>query len=251
MTADETDTEGAGAGVDTNDDDGADPDAEALLDALVDGGVVAVDSETENVTTTAAFEDTRAVYHDTYADASADRFHESVAEVFGLDSTAAAAERIDELGVTREEFVAYLAIDAHLDRSPPTATLARMARVVSELSPGTPVPDAVTELDDESYAAFVAAHDRAIVTVWKHHCDPCETMKDDLDAILDAVPEGVAVGGLDGERCAAFRRAAEIDAAPALALFADGELEAGFTGRATAERVAAACAEVYDDVDGA
>lgn len=253
MTADDIDTERTGATVDTGSDDNdrADPDAEALLDALIDGGVVAVDPETSTVATTAEFEDTRAVYHDTYADASAERFHESVAEVFGLDSAGAAAEQVDELGVTREEFVAYLAIDAHLDRSPSTATLARMARVVSELRPGTPVPDAVVELDDGSYERFVSSHDRAIVTVWKHHCDPCEAMKDDLDEILAAIPDEVAVGGLDGEDCPEFRRAIGIDAAPALALFADGELRKGFTGRATPDRVAAACTEVYEDGDGA
>jgi hypothetical protein len=235
-------------GVDAGD---TEPDAEALLDSLVDGGVVSIDPETATVTTTAAFEDTRAVYHDTYADSSAGRFHESVAEVFGFDSADVAAERIDDLGVTREEFVAFLAIDAHLDRSPSTATLARMARVVHELGPGTPVPDAVVELDDGSYEGFVADHDRAIVTVWKHHCDPCETMKDDLDAILAAVPDGVAVGGLDGESSPEFRRMTGIDAAPALALFEDGELQEGYTGRATPDRVATACTDVYGPADGA
>lgn len=234
-----------------SDDTSGDSDAEALLDALVEGGVVSVDPETTAVTTTAAFEDTRAVYHDSYADASAERFHGSVAEVFDLDSTDAAAERVDDLGVTREEFVGYLAIDAHLDRSPSTATLARMAHVVSELRPGTPVPDAVVELDDGSYKEFVSSHDRAIVTVWKHHCDPCEAMKDDLDAILGAIPEEVVVGGLDGEDCPEFRRTTDIDAAPALALFADGDLREAFTGRATPDRVAAACTEVYEDGDGA
>ena len=57
----------------------------------------------------------------------------------------------------------------------------------------------------------------------------------------------MAVGGLDGERCIEFRRATDIDAAPAMALFADGELQEGFTGQATPDRVAAAYTEVYDD----
>ncbi|WP_079890735.1 thioredoxin family protein [Halococcus agarilyticus] len=259
MTGDETDSQhvragpngDAGGGVDDGTGRDTHPDAEALLDALVEGGVVSVDPETTTVTTTTEFEDTRAVYHDTYADSSIERFHGSVAEVFGLDSPEAAAERIDELGVTREEFVAFLAIDAHLDRSPSTAILARMARVVRELGPGTPVPEGVVELDDESYEGFVSSHDRAIVTVWKHHCDPCETMKDDLDAILAAVPDDVAVGGLDGESSPEFRRVSGIDAAPAMALFENGELREGFTGRATPDRVAAACTDVYDGTDGA
>lgn len=233
------------------DDSPSPTDPEALLDALVDGGVVSVDPATDTVTTTAAFEDTRGIYHDSYATVSEETFHESIAEVFEFGSIEHAAERIDELGVTREEFVAYLALGDHLDGSYTTEERTRMAVMVAATGPDTPVPDAVVELDDESYEAFVSSHDRAIVTVWKHHCDPCEAMKDDLDAILAAVPESVAVGGLDGERCAGFRCATDIDAAPAMALFADGDLAAGFTGRATAERVTAACAEVYDDVDGA
>jgi thioredoxin-like negative regulator of GroEL len=120
-----------------------------------------------------------------------------------------------------------------------------MAAVVTGLDPETPVPEDIPTLTDESYRAFVADHDRAIVTVWKHHCDPCEAMKDELDDILERIPDGVAVGGIDGEECTDFRSAYGVDAAPAMILFADGELSEGFTGRATPERAAAACAEAY------
>jgi hypothetical protein len=223
--------------------DASDP--EALVEALVDGGVLAIDEMTDTVTTT-EFEDTRGIYHDSYASVPDAAFHEAVAEAFGFDSAERAAERVDALSVTREQFIAYLALDSILEESYTIEERSRMAAVVADLGPGTPVPDAVERLDDDSYEDFVAAHDRAIITVWKHHCDPCEAMKDELDAILDAVPSGVAVGGLDGEECIGFRRAYDIDAAPAMVLFADGEFCEGFTGRATPERVGTACAEAYE-----
>ena len=217
---------------------------EELLSMLVEGGVL-VESEPDTFVTTDDYDATRAIYHDTYTTIPEAEFHESVAEVFGLEDRETAAERVAALSVTRAEFVAYLAIDSELDWSPAPATLARMARVVDNVEPGTPVPDGVVELDDESYRGFVEANERAIVTVWKRHCDPCEAMKDELNEILDAMPEAVSVGGLDGEQCDDFRRAYGIDAAPAMLLFENGEFCEGFTGRATAERVAAACAEVY------
>ena len=224
--------------------DEGEPTAEELLAMLIEGGVLA-EREPDAFVTTDDYDATRGIYHDTYTTVSKGEFHESVADVFGLEDRETAAERVAALSVTRAEFVAYLAINSELDWSPAPATLARMARVVDGVGPGTPVPDGVVELDDESYRGFVEANERAIVTVWKRHCDPCEAMKSELGEILDAIPEPVAVGGLDGEQCAEFRRAYDIDAAPAMVLFENGEFREGFTGRATAERVAAACAEVY------
>lgn len=221
-----------------------DSEAEALFETLVEGDVLSVDEDT--VTTTTEFEDSRGIYHDSYMSVDDDVFHRAVADVFGFESREAAAERAESQDVTREQLVAYLALDDHLDEAQTNEELARMAVVVTELGPGTPVPDAVETLTDEEYESFVSAHDRAIVTVWKHHCAPCEAMKEDLDGILDAIPDEVAVSGIDGESSSKFRREYGIDAAPALVLFEGGEFQEGFTGRATPERVETACADVYD-----
>jgi hypothetical protein len=221
-----------------------DVDPEALLETLVEGGVLSVKENA--VTTTTEFEDTRGIYRDSYMSVDDDVFHRAVADAFGFESTEVAAERVKALGVTREQLVAYLALKDHLDGSYTTNEVARMAVVVTELGPGTPVPEEVETLIDDTYEGFLAGHERAIVTVWKHHCDPCETMKEEIDAILDAIPDGVVVGGIDGEKCSDFRRTYDIDAAPAMVLFTNGEFQEGYTGRATPERVASACAEVYD-----
>jgi hypothetical protein len=219
-------------------------DPEALFETLVEGGVLSVKEDA--VTTTTEFEDIRGIYHDSYISIDDEDFHRAVADAFEFESTEAAAERVDALGVTREQLVAYLALTDHLDGSYTTDEVARMAVVVTELGPGTPVPGEIETLTDDTYEGFLADHERAIITVWKHHCDPCETMKEDIDAILDTIPEEVVVGGIDGEKCSEFRRTYDIDAAPAMVLFTNGEFQEGYTGRATPEHVAAACAEIYD-----
>ncbi len=52
---------------------------EALLDALQSEGVVVIDEETDEVSTTEAFEADREVYYDTYVTMGDTEFHESVA----------------------------------------------------------------------------------------------------------------------------------------------------------------------------
>jgi thiol-disulfide isomerase/thioredoxin len=219
-------------------------DPERLVVALVDSDILSIAAD-GTLVTTATFEDTRGIYHDSYDSVPEHDFHEAVADAFGFESAERAATRIDALGVTREEFVAFLALDSELDDTHSTATLARMAAIVTELDPETPVPEAVERLTDETHSAFVAAHDRAIITVWKHRCGPCDAMKGDLDEVLERIPEGVAVGGIDGEAAPSFRRTYGIDAAPAMALFENGEFLDAFTGRATPERAAAAYETTY------
>jgi hypothetical protein len=228
-------------------DDGARPDPaelERLLDALVDEGVV-VERADGTLARSESFTGTWDVYYDTYGDATEETFRETVGELFDL-SPAAAANRIEEEGVTREMLVAYLSVRSALDGSYPQDDLARMAGIVDELSPETPVPDAVEALDDASYEAFVSSHVRAVVTVWRRNCAPCDAVKESLPAVLDALPEGAAVGGVDGEAVTAFRRAYDVDAAPAMLLFEDGTLLETLRGRFTADQVAVACDRVYD-----
>jgi thiol-disulfide isomerase/thioredoxin len=222
--------------------------AEAALDRLVDAGAVD-EAEDGTLTTTAAFEDVRRVYHDTYAHMDDEGIYETVSDLFGL-TRAEAAEAVEDGGVTVEEVVAYLSARSFLDDRgavPDEATVAVMARLLVEIGPGTPVPDAVPELDDDSYGAFLTDHPDAVITVWKHHCDPCEAMKADLDAVLAAVPDGVAVAGVDGESVPAFRTEFEVDVAPAVLAVRDGELQARLTGRQSPAAIESRFDDVYGD----
>ncbi|WP_336337552.1 thioredoxin family protein [Haloarcula brevis] len=218
---------------------------EALLDALESEDVVAIDAETDEVSTTAAFEADREVYYDTYVTMADAEFHESVADVFGLDSATEAAERVAELDVSREEFATFLALRSAVDGDYTTVELTTMAQMATELGPETPVPDGVEHLGDDSYEAFVDAHDRCVVTVWKLFCDPCEAMKGELDEVLAAFPEGVPVGGIAGEQSPEFCRSVGVNAAPAVVLFEDGEPVERITGRTDPEPLAERVAEVY------
>ena len=220
------------------------PDPESLLDSLVEGGVLAVDEGTDAVTTTDSFEDTRALYHDIYVEVSGTEFEETVASLFGL-SREDARRVIEEGDVTRGDVTAYLALRSHLDADPPSETLARMAAVVAEIGPGSMVPDEVHEVGDESYGEFLAAHPDAVVTVWKRGCDPCEAVKDELDAILDRIPDGVAVAGIEHVPPSAFRREFRVDAAPAFLLFRGGEVAERFEGRTDPATLGAAFDAVY------
>lgn len=221
----------------------ADPtDPEALVDELVAADVL-VETEDGAVHLTEAFDHTRGIYHDSYVDESEERIRETVADLFDLDP-AAAAERAES--ITRDELVAYLSLRSFLENPPGPERLALMAGVVAGVGPGSPVPDAVETVDDDTYRAFLDDAPDAVVTVWKHHCEPCDAMKRDLDGILDAVPDGVPVAGLDGEACPEFCRAFEVDAAPAVYCFRDGTLAEVVTGRRSVEALTDLFEDVYD-----
>jgi hypothetical protein len=217
---------------------------DAHVDTLVAEGVLDHDEATDRVTTTDDFEHRRHVYLDTYLDLDDAEFHESVADAFDLPSAEAAAERVDELGVSREEFATYLALSAHLDGYG-VGELTQMAALVTEVGPKSPVPDALDELDDDSWERFVAEHDRAVVTVWKRRCEPCEAMKEEIGELLAALPDDAAVAGLDGESCPDFCRENEVNAAPGVAFFADGDLVEAVTGRRSPGPLGERAAELY------
>lgn len=218
-------------------------DVESALDRLIDADAVD-EADDGTLTTTTAFEDTRRVYHDTYAHMGEEGFHSTVADLFDIDRDEVAAH-VDATGITREELVAYLSVRSFLDDPPDRGTLAVMADIVVQIGPGSPVPSAVREVTDDDYETFLEAEPEAIVTVWKHGCDPCEAMKEEFDAILDVVPGGVAVAGVDGEAAADFRRAFDVSAAPAVLLFRDGDLQRTLTGRKSPAELADAFESVY------
>jgi len=235
----------------------ADTALEAALDALIDAGIV--DERDDSLVTTEAFEETRRVYRDSYATVDDAVFRRTVADTFGIDE-ATAAERIEARAITRDDLIAYLSLRSEVDDSAelrsagnPTQSdddvddewLATMATLVAELSPGPPVPAALDELDDESWRAFLDDNPDAIVTVWRHDCVPCEALKEDLETVLDALPDGVAVAGVDGPSVPSFRRAFDVHTAPAVCCFHGGELVDTTTGRQSPDAYADRFAELY------
>jgi thiol-disulfide isomerase/thioredoxin len=222
-------------------------DPEAVLDRLVAAGVVDEDDD-GTLTTSEAYERTRAVYHDTYGGVDEETLATALADVFDVDDGTATAY-VAENDVGPADLVAYLSLQSFLDPVPDRATLATMAGLVVDIGPGSPVPDQLEELDDGSYEAFLSEHPDAVLTVWKTGCHPCDAMKEELDEILDRVPEEVAVAGLDGESVPSFRLAYDVDAAPSVLAFADGELVESLSGRRSPVALEQFFSVVYGDGD--
>lgn len=220
------------------------PDTDALLDRLIDAGVV-VEHDDGTLETTPEYEETRSVYHDTYAGIPEREFHDTLIEVFDLDPETA-DEEIAQQGVTRDELVAFLALRSFLEEPPETLRLAMLARLTATVAPASAVPPALREVDDGEYRSFLDEHPDALLTVWKTNCAPCDAMKGDLAEILDAVPDGVAVAGVDGGVVSEFRQEFEVNAAPAVLYFRDGSLVESETGRKTGDELVDRFAEIYD-----
>lgn len=213
-------------------------DPDALFDALVEEDVV-VDNET--VSLTDDFEHRWSIYLDTYASVTPDAFDEAVAEAFDVS-----VEEARAIDVTRAEFSYYLALHAHLDGEYASDEIGVMAEMVDRIGPSSPVPDDIDELSDEAYPEFLAANPDCVVSIWKRDCAPCDAVAENLDRIRDAAPDDVAFVGMDGDDVVEFRREFEVEAAPAVLAFRDGDLAATTTGSVGTEAIIETLRDVYD-----
>lgn len=194
----------------------ADDTPEALFDRLVAADVLV--ERDGDVRRTDGFESTLDITRATYADTES-AFRDAFAATFDLDP-AAAADRIEANGVTREEFAVLKALQHHLEESDPDALL-RMAGMATAAGPTSPVPESVTELPEP--AGEVLADTDALLFVFKRDCEPCERLRAELEEVLEAVPAEVAVFGIDGPERSAVLERYEVAAAPTALLFRDGE----------------------------
>lgn len=225
------------------------PDPEAMLDRLIEVGAIREDDD-GTLRLSAALHDIIDLYEQSYGDLPDQEFTEAVADAFGLEYSEA-VRRIDEEGVTREEFVAYLSVRAHFEDEdepvPDSLERATMASLVVDVAPATPVPQGMRELEDDEVEPFLEANDRAVLFVWRLRCDPCESMKAELEETLDLLPVDVAVAGVDGEATPTVRERFDVDAAPAVVCVADGRHVATETGYRSPAAVADLVAEAFDD----
>jgi thiol-disulfide isomerase/thioredoxin len=206
-------------------------DPDAALDRLIDEGLLVEDEG--GLRFTGELASAWFVYADTYRDVSEEVFVDTVAELFGLEA-GTAERRIEELGVTREQLIGYLAAQSALEDEYDAGTLALFGQIAAEVGPPPAVPPGIETVDDEG-ALALAGRDRAVVTVWTHQCEPCRALKRDLDAVLAGLPEGVPVAGVEGESVPEFRAAYGVEAAPSVLVFADGEHVETVRGRSAVE----------------
>ncbi|GAA0233511.1 thioredoxin family protein [Halobaculum roseum] len=225
------------------------PDPEAMLDRLIEVGAIRED-ENDTLRISAALHDIIDLYEQSYGDLPDKEFTEAVADAFGLEYSEA-VRRIDEEGVTREEFVAYLSLRSHFEDEdesvPDPLERATMASIVVDVAPATPVPQGMRELEDDEVEAFLDANERAVVFVWRLRCDPCESMKAELAETLDLLPDDVAVAGVDGEATPTVRERFDVDVAPAVVCVADGRQAGVETGYQSPSAVADLVADAFGD----
>ena len=209
-------------------------DPEARLDYLIEADVL-FERADGTLATTDDFHGTLEIYEDSYLEADDETFAETVADVFDL-APDEAAERIEETGMTRSELATFLALRSHVEDPDVTRDeFALLAAMVDGVGPDSPVPESLTRLDDDSFEAFLDDRGDVVVFVFQRHCAPCEELKADLPAILEAAPESVVVAGIDGDEAPDFRRAHDVSVAPTAILFADGERRVKIDGRKSAE----------------
>jgi len=216
---------------------------EERFEILEDEEVIAVHDD-ETVTLTLEFESTRGIYHDSYADVADEEYHRAVSDVFGIDVEEVPA-RLEELEVTREQFIALLALNSHIDGEYPLFERAQMAMMITDIAPPSPVPESTIELEDDSYESFLADHDRVAVVVWKRFCRPCRKLKEELGEMIGALPEDTVVAGVDGEATPDFCRTHEVEAAPSILFFEDGDLLELLRGYQSPETIEEEAAEIY------
>lgn len=206
-----------------------------VLDGRPDGSLV----------TTQAFQSSLEVYEDTYLEVPEETFVETVASVFDLPRERA-VDRIETTGTTRRELAAFLALRTYLEDDERTPyELALMARTITGVEPGSPVPESLTELTDETFEPFLHEHGDAVVFVFQRLCSPCEALKEDLPVLRAAAPEAVAFAGVDGDGSTTFRRRFDVSVAPTTLVFAGGDLQDRFDGRRSVEALTDAFDAAY------
>lgn len=220
-----------------------DPDEQ--YDFLIEREVL-VEHDDGSVAPTVAFEDHRGIYVDSYADASDQRFRETVAELFGV-SVEAAETHIKDNDLTRWELATFLAVREHLDVDLPTDLTLELAAMTVAAGDASPVPPSLPAVTDESYEQFLADNPDAVVFVFQLHCSPCQRLKKDLDALRELPPVPATFAGLDGDESTAFRREFDVDVAPTTLVFADGEFVEKREGYAPPEAFADWFADCYAD----
>ncbi|MXR41816.1 thioredoxin [Halobaculum sp. WSA2] len=225
------------------------PDPEAMLDRLIEVGAIREDDD-GTLRLSSALHDIIDLYEQSYGDLPDQEFTEAVADAFGLEYSEA-VRRIDEEGVTREEFVAYLSVRAHFEDEdepvPDSLERATMASLVVDVAPATPVPQGMRELENDEVEPFLEVNDRAVLFVWRLRCDPCESMKAELEETLDLLPDDVAVVGVDGEAAPTVRERFDVDVAPAVVCVADGQQVGIETGYQSPSAVAELVADAFGD----
>lgn len=171
---------------------------EALLDRLLEAGIVAVSDEEDEVRLSPAVRDEIEGLSETLLD----RELGDVAEEFesAFDRRVLNAGR--ELAETDLPYVAeWRVFSDRLPDSSPEEVL-RLLTVLDlfqgESTETAGVPEPFLPVSGERLRTLLKLYDRAIVYVWKHDCPPCDTVRSDLEELLEEPPSGIPLFAVYG-----------------------------------------------------
>lgn len=163
-----------------------------MLSSLAAAGVVHDDGEA--VTLTDSFRERRGEVRE--AIAGGDDSPVSAAVDAALEAAATAVDT--DLRATAG------AVAATTDLDPEAVAAAALALGRVEEPPAAyGAPDGFTPIRGEEIAAFLERHPTAIIYVWGDDCEPCETVRSDLEAMQadGEIPDSMGLAAVYGDQC--------------------------------------------------
>lgn len=169
----------------------ADSDLAATVDRLVESNVIIVD-EDDAVALSSAFEEAVAGYETSFRDRDAEALAGEFADVAAADE----ARQLGSIGEDDPAFVAGYRVLA--DSVDGLSHEARLQTVVSlDQIRGSPpraegAPDASLPVRGDRLETLLKLYPKVVLYVWKEDCDPCDTVRGDLDDIFAEPPDDLA-----------------------------------------------------------
>lgn len=201
-------------------DGSADP--EALLAALADANVV--DDDGESVRLTDDFRERRRRVRAELVEED----ESPVPSAVEAACEAVATEVDDDL------LASAVAVDEATDLDPEGVAAAALALGRIESPPDDAgAPEDFTPIRGEEIEAFLARHPTAVIYFWGYDCEPCDTLKDDLETLREEgrIPDEVELAAVCGDDCyELIRERYDVGVAPTTLFCTDGRVDSRLIG---------------------
>ena len=146
------------------------------------------------------------------------------------------ADILNAANVSDAEFIArYTTIYQRTSGFTPTQIMT-LTVVVGQVERGLPrtkgAPIAFLSVEGQDLIRLARAQDRAIIYAWRHDCEPCETVRSDLDNLFGDDPPGdLLLLAVYGPGCARILdQEFDVKGAPTLLFTLDGQVDARIVG---------------------
>jgi len=93
------------------------------------------------------------------------------------------------------------------------------------------VPDGFIPVQGNRLSSLVKLTPAALVYVWRHDCEPCELVKEDLEVLIETPLEDIALFAVYGPKWASeLRGVFDVIGAPTVLFFLDGKVDTRLQG---------------------